>query len=127
MDKGRINEEVAFLRRNIDYTSEENCIGNLLGEQLYRVTFSKTFSSATVITTGVDVLLNGQGGLLEGNSTFNSIKDLVNVESFIETASYKLTNYLAVKKDKTGHFYVRNIVDSATAKRLILTLYYTKN
>ena len=56
------------------------------------------FSSETVITTGVDVLLDGQGGLLEGNSIFNNIKDLVNVESFIETASYKLTNYLAVKK-----------------------------
>ena len=34
-------------------------------------------------------------------------------------SNYKLTNYLAVKKDKTGYFYVRNLVDTAPAIRLM--------
>lgn len=109
-------------------SDKEQQAGYFLGKPLYRATIERTYSSINVITTGVDTPLNSSDGLIpDGSHLISGIDELVKADSLVETSTYKYVNALSIKKDKTGYYYVRNIVGEAMpATRLVITFYYTK-
>lgn len=126
---GMLHGMIEDVENKSTYTSgKEQQVGYFLGKPLYRATIERTYSSINVITTGVDTPLNSSDGLIsDGSHLISGIDELVKADSLVETSTYKYVNALSIKKDKTGYYYVRNIVGEAMpATRLVITFYYTK-